>query len=146
MHRTLTVVKIGGALLDSADTFHGTFTALLALHEEIRAAGGLGVVLVHGGGAAVDRQFARLGLQSEKRQGIRITPAEHIDDLVPTEAIEAGIKAAIDEIDDATFAFAVDVIRDRGAYEVESQAKAIALRMLRETAAPAESAAAMTTE
>ncbi|RLS64466.1 MAG: acetylglutamate kinase [Planctomycetota bacterium] len=82
MHRTLTVVKIGGALLDSADTFHGTFTALLALHEEIRAAGGLGVVLVHGGGAAVDRQFARLGLQSEKRQGIRITPAEHIDDLV----------------------------------------------------------------
>jgi len=71
---------------------------------------------------------------------------EHIDDLVPTEAIEAGIKAAIDEIDDATFAFAVDVIRDRVADEVESQAKAIALRMLRETAAPAESSAAMTAE
>ena len=27
MHRTLTVVKIGGALLDSADTFHGTFAS-----------------------------------------------------------------------------------------------------------------------
>jgi len=71
---------------------------------------------------------------------------EHIDVLDPLEAVEAGIKAAIDEIDDATFAFAVDVIRDRVAYEVESQAKAIALRMLRETAAPAESAAAMTAE
>jgi hypothetical protein len=71
---------------------------------------------------------------------------EHIDVLDPCEPVEAGIKAAIDEIDDATFGFAVDVIRDRVADEVESQAKAIALRMLRETAAKAESAAAMTAD
>ncbi|MSR40726.1 MAG: acetylglutamate kinase [Phycisphaerales bacterium] len=81
-HAELTVVKIGGALLDSADAFKSTFTAILALDREIRARGGRGAVLVHGGGAAVDRQFTRLGLESEKRQGIRITPPEHIDDLV----------------------------------------------------------------
>ena len=67
---------------------------------------------------------------------------EHIDTLVPTEAVEAGVQAAIEEIDDATFDFAVDVIRDRVIAEVEGQAKAIALRMLRETAAKAERAAA----
>lgn len=60
----------------------------------------------------------------------------------PAEAIEAGIAAAIEAIDDATFDFAVDVIRGRVVAEVEGQAKAIALRMLRETAAPAERAAA----
>ncbi len=67
---------------------------------------------------------------------------EHIDTLVPTDAIDAGVSAAIEEISEATFAFAVDVIRDRVSVEVESQAKAIALRMLRETAAKAERAAA----
>lgn len=55
--------------------------------------------------------------------------------------IEAGIQAAIDEIDDGTFAFAVDAISGRVAEEIERQAKAIALRMLRETAAKAERAA-----
>ncbi len=79
---SLTIVKVGGALLDNASAYASTFSAIIALHEEIRASGGFGVVLVHGGGAAVDRQFARLGVESEKRDGIRITPAEHIDDLV----------------------------------------------------------------
>ena len=67
---------------------------------------------------------------------------EHIDVLMPDDAIESGVQAAIEEIDEATFAFAVDVIRDRVAAEVEGQAKAIALRMLREAAARAERAAA----
>ena len=67
---------------------------------------------------------------------------EHIDSLEPEDAVEAGIKAAIEQIDDATFAFAVDVIRDRVFAEAEGQAKNIALRMLRDTAAKAERAAA----
>jgi hypothetical protein len=67
--------------------------------------------------------------------------AEHIDTLETDAAVEAGIGAAIEEVDDATFAFAVDVIRDRVLAEVEGQAKKIALRMLRETAAKAERAA-----
>jgi hypothetical protein len=68
--------------------------------------------------------------------------AEHIDTLETEAAVEAGIGAAIEEVDDATFEFAVDVIRDRVFAEVEGQAKKIALRMLREAAAKAEQAAA----
>lgn len=71
---------------------------------------------------------------------------EHIDNLEPADAVEAGIKAAIEFIDDGTFALAVDVIRDRVFAEVEGQAKNIALRMLRETAAKAERAMAATAE
>jgi len=39
-------------------------------------------VLIHGGGKAVDRRLDRLGLVSERRDGIRITPPEHIDEVV----------------------------------------------------------------
>jgi hypothetical protein len=71
---------------------------------------------------------------------------EHLDNLTPVDAvedgIEDGIEAAILEIDEATFAFALHAIRDRVTAEVEGQAKAIALRLLREAAARAERAAA----
>jgi acetylglutamate kinase len=41
-----------------------------------------GVVVVHGGGTEVDRHLAKLGLESEKREGIRITPPHHIEEVV----------------------------------------------------------------
>jgi hypothetical protein len=56
----------------------------------------------------------------------------------PDEAVEAGVLAAIKEIDDATFDAAFNVIQKQVSDEVEGQAKAIALRMLRELAAKAE--------
>ena len=56
----------------------------------------------------------------------------------PDEAVEAGVSAAIEEIDDATFDAAFDVIQKRVSDEIEGQAKQIALRMLRELAAKAE--------
>ena len=56
----------------------------------------------------------------------------------PDEAVEAGVSAAIEEIDDATFDAAFDVIQKRVSDEIEGQAKAIALRMLRELAAKAQ--------
>lgn len=71
------VVKLGGALLDDARAFGSVFDALAALH---RASAG-GLVIVHGGGKAVDRQLERLGLQTERREGIRITPAEVVEQV-----------------------------------------------------------------
>lgn len=71
---------------------------------------------------------------------------EHIDTLLPDDAIDTGVSEAIDEISEATFAFAVDVISDRVRAEVEAQARQIALTMLRDVAAKAERAAAMTAE
>ena len=69
------VVKLGGALLDRPEAAGSFFDALARLHRERRE----GVVIVHGGGAAVDRQLAALGHSSERREGIRITPPEQMD-------------------------------------------------------------------
>lgn len=68
--------------------------------------------------------------------------SEHIDTLVPADAIDTGVSEAIEEISEASFAFAVDVICDRVRAEVEAQARHIALTMLLDVAAKAERAAA----
>jgi acetylglutamate kinase len=78
------VVKLGGAVLDDPAVSEPVLSALADLHRAM--AGGL--VLIHGGGTAVDRQLARLGLSSEKKHGIRITPPEHLEQVV---AILAGL-------------------------------------------------------
>lgn len=69
------VIKLGGALLDEPHAHAAAFDALAACVRETPA------VLVHGGGKAVDRQLQQLGLVSEKREGIRLTPPEHMDQI-----------------------------------------------------------------
>lgn len=71
------VVKLGGALLDDASRFPGVFDALARMHQLHPG----GLVIVHGGGKAVDRQLDRLGLQTERREGIRITPPEVVEQV-----------------------------------------------------------------
>lgn len=71
------VVKLGGALLDDAARFPGVFDALARLHH-VHAGG---IVIVHGGGKAVDRQLDRLGIATERREGIRITPPEAVEQV-----------------------------------------------------------------
>ncbi len=64
------VIKIGGAGVD--DPFNaGPLWA--ALKEAHRILGGQ-LVLIHGGGRAVDQHLDRLGITTERREGIRITP------------------------------------------------------------------------
>lgn len=72
------VVKLGGAGLEDPDSHADLWQALCALHQAEPG----GVVLVHGGGKAVDARFQRLGFVSERREGIRITPREHVDEVV----------------------------------------------------------------
>lgn len=72
------VVKIGGRALDEAASRPALWDALAGLALESRA----GLVLVHGGGSAVDAHLARLGLASERRAGLRVTPEEQIDEVV----------------------------------------------------------------
>ena len=69
------VIKLGGALLDEPHAHAAAFDALAACVR------GTPAVLVHGGGKAVDRQLQQLGLLSEKREGIRLTPPEHMDQI-----------------------------------------------------------------
>ncbi len=71
------VIKIGGTTLE-ANAEADTLWATLA-REHVR---GPGIILVHGGGKAVDRLLARLNLPVERREGIRVTPENQIDEIV----------------------------------------------------------------
>ncbi len=72
------VIKLGGAAVDASIELDDLYAALVQLHRTLSN----GVVLVHGGGAAVDQHLDRLGLVSDRHDGIRITPADHIDEIV----------------------------------------------------------------
>ena len=72
------VIKLGGAAVDPSMELDDLYAAIVRLHRTLSN----GVVLVHGGGAAVDQHLDRLGLVSDRHDGIRITPADHIDEIV----------------------------------------------------------------
>ena len=72
------VVKIGGAALDDPSQTPWLWEALCELHHG-RAGG---IVLVHGGAKAIDRKLKRLGFTTERREGLRLTPPEQIDEIV----------------------------------------------------------------
>jgi len=69
-HKPL-VVKIGGAILEQE-------SALKALLQVIATIKDQTIVLVHGGGCIVDELLAQAGFQTEKKQGLRVTPTEQI--------------------------------------------------------------------
>ena len=81
MNRAPLVIKIGGAAIDRARDMMGLWQGLVALHER-EVALGSGVVIVHGGGAAVDRLLGALGLGVVRVNGIRVTPDDQIDHVV----------------------------------------------------------------
>ena len=58
---------------------------------------------------------------------------ELIDDYV--KSVDAGVRAAIEEIDDASLVAVNDAIREAASAEVEAQAKRLALRLMRDLAA-----------
>lgn len=74
---SILVIKLGGALIDDREVLTTLVGQLKTLHDR-----GQRFVLVHGGGKAVDAQLGRLGLVSEKKNGLRITPKEHLDQIV----------------------------------------------------------------
>lgn len=82
------VVKIGGALLEAADQNRDAFAGLIALH---RAHPG-GIVLVHGGGAQVDRQLKLVGIETPRVEGIRVTTRDAIDQVVGVLAGSAHLR------------------------------------------------------
>lgn len=83
MTRGPIVIKIGGRALDEPS--HNTplwdgIASLIAAGRSHPAHGG--VLLVHGGGSAVDTHLGRLGMTSERRAGLRVTPNEQIAEVV----------------------------------------------------------------
>ncbi|GJQ30368.1 MAG: acetylglutamate kinase [Phycisphaerae bacterium] len=72
------VIKVGGTTLEDQRTAPALWKAVADLHRSHAG----GVVLVHGGGKAVDAHLARLGFTTERREGIRITPADQLEEIV----------------------------------------------------------------
>ncbi|MGV3345675.1 acetylglutamate kinase [Enterobacteriaceae bacterium LUAb1] len=69
------IVKLGGVLLDSEEALARLFEALVAWRKtHLRP-----LVIVHGGGCLVDELMKKLALPVEKRKGLRVTPADHIN-------------------------------------------------------------------
>lgn len=70
------VIKVGGELLNFPEKTKALFTTIMQLQSKF------GVVLVHGGGSLVQDWLERLGLESVKIDGIRVTPREHLPFVV----------------------------------------------------------------
>lgn len=71
------VAKVGGTTLEDAASSPALWRALLDLHQKHPG----GVIILHGGGKAVDRQMDRLGFTTERREGIRITPPDQVEEI-----------------------------------------------------------------
>lgn len=69
------VVKVGGATLEDPRASPRLLDAIAGL-SRCQA-----VVLVHGGGRAVDRQLAKLGMETRRHEGLRITPPDQIEQI-----------------------------------------------------------------
>ena len=75
-HSPITVLKLGGELIEAPADRARTADQAAAL-----AANGA-LVVVHGGGKAIDAELARRGIEPVKRDGIRVTDAATLDTVV----------------------------------------------------------------
>jgi acetylglutamate kinase len=73
------MVKLGGSALDDPDATISLLTSCVALQSF-----GIRMVLVHGGGKAIDRNMAAAGLTPRKISGIRHTDAKTLEIVVDT--------------------------------------------------------------
>jgi acetylglutamate kinase len=72
------VLKIGGTTLEAQASQATLWEALLALHQSLSKQGS-GVVLVHGGGKAVDALLSKLNMPTRREQGLRVTPPDQME-------------------------------------------------------------------
>ncbi|MDU0354082.1 acetylglutamate kinase [Paraglaciecola aquimarina] len=66
------VIKVGGAFMQSDSHALALLNTLSKLQQSYH------LVLVHGGGAMVEELMQALNLKSQKIDGLRVTPAEHM--------------------------------------------------------------------
>ncbi|WP_194755604.1 acetylglutamate kinase [Aliidiomarina indica] len=71
MTHAISVIKVGGAILDNQDSLQALLVALYQAQ--------LPFVLVHGGGSLTDHMLLQAGFSSEKKDGQRITPESQIN-------------------------------------------------------------------
>lgn len=69
------IVKLGGVLLDSEEALARLFGALDSWRRSCQRP----LLIVHGGGCLVDELMGKLALPVQKKNGLRVTPADQID-------------------------------------------------------------------
>ncbi|MCW8329630.1 acetylglutamate kinase [Photobacterium sp. SDRW27] len=74
MSQSPLVIKLGGAVLSCTDTLEKLFNAI----NQYQAKAQRSLLLVHGGGYLVDELMEKLQHETVKKEGLRVTPKEHI--------------------------------------------------------------------
>jgi len=69
------VIKLGGVLLESKNSMMGLFQAIYDYQKSNKR----NILIVHGGGRLIDNLMNKLSLPVNKKNGLRITPSEHIN-------------------------------------------------------------------
>lgn len=94
------VIKLGGAVLSDMATLSLLFKAIETYQQQAQR----DIVIVHGGGYLVDELMDKLQLETVKKNGLRVTPFEHINyitgalagtanKLLQGQAIKLGLNA-----------------------------------------------------
>ncbi|QIQ41668.1 MAG: acetylglutamate kinase [Buchnera aphidicola (Microlophium carnosum)] len=69
------VIKLGGVLLESDNAMMRLFKSLVDYQKSYKRH----VLVIHGGGRLIDDLMKKLSLPVKKKNGLRITPSEHIN-------------------------------------------------------------------
>lgn len=94
------IIKLGGAVLSDLATLAQLFQAIESYQQQASRE----IVIVHGGGYLVDELMDKLQLETVKKNGLRVTPFEHINyitgalagtanKLLQGQAIKLGLNA-----------------------------------------------------
>ncbi len=76
----LTVLKLGGELFEARAAREQIASAIVS--SFLPSSPSAGLVIVHGGGKAIDAELARRGIQAKKVDGLRITDADTLDAVI----------------------------------------------------------------
>ena len=68
------IIKLGGALIENDQALTALYEGLTSYLKDHKRP----IVLVHGGGCLVDDLLKGLGMKSEKKNGLRVTPFNQI--------------------------------------------------------------------
>lgn len=110
------VIKVGGAIIDQTAALSRLCATLAQLHQSIAGQHARsGVVIVHGGGLAIDGHLRQLGYEPHRVNGIRVTPPDQIDAVVEVLAgrmnrsLVGKVNAAFESLGDSPRAIGLSI-------------------------------------
>ncbi len=148
------VIKLGGAVLSDLDTLAKLFGAIQQYQKDAQRQ----IVIVHGGGYLVDELMAKLQFETVKKDGLRVTPFEHINyisgalagtanKLLQGQAIKLGLTAVGLSLADGGLCQITQLSDDLGAVgEAKAGNAAVLKAILQTNALPIISSIGITAE